>query len=1562
MGSLTINDFRAAMGKYNLGSLTLESKDGNLKLKHVNSHNLFRSIRNVTNVSEKENAEVREQFYKSIEAYFQSKGLETNGESKSGQFLAAIKDELLGVKKGAALQRSADVARILDKVDAAVELKDFDWSTGDRANLTLNDRFVFTLNKGAPKDGNFRFAADEGRASMCEQTLAVVKDMLDLDVADPAKQPNVDERMLRMAMRNADISQTRTMTYLMTRPETLLVKAEQILKRNLEKMGEEGLQEAVRVGKQDLARLALAVAIKELHVETVSAKGLSEFSGDKRLASNMIMGLDSFDAARLAKNGELNALLTGLSSLISGQQGACTVKILGQQVTLAKNEAGGLDATMGKVRFAAFGDAKVLLRNVENAIVNGKMDIEQLKTVYKNKNYLSDDSKEGQRRLKTIASALIMKMTDLGEIELQALRHSEFKDIAYKIVLGDLKDAQEVKKAVGDVTSKSSKMYSDSTLEMVTSYLNAKEDVRNRAVIAEERPKDQTPAVNKFVSDLFMNSDVWVMDNTDMGGRIGSVLKNHAETLIELLGNEGLLKTLPEIGDMNVRDTVKAILAKLSENGVSDIDTLKAFLDNKSESEGLLAKIAVDVENAAADAIAKIQEAFTKEMSKDVTNVSKDNRESWEKSLNDLISEQQKSAGSAEGRFINKLFSEYMARSTIQEKRSMVASLLRLTTEDSKTVQKFSAVLKGAGPVFQKLLQGFPEEQIPESMRGVFADMKSNLAPIPDVVVKATLAKIVEDSGNKIESITLDKTLGSATVGQAFLCTIRNSDGSSGKAVIKMLKPDVQNRFAREVGLLRKMVGELNDPGFAETFEGRLSTIKDELNFNVEAENVKSGQVYNKGGTVKSVELYNGVASDMNVLVLALAEGDTVDHVLSKVDGKLADVKNELAGGNVVTDFGTLQKTRMELLDLAEDLSKTQTYLYDLSKRWFEEAIFGKGFFHGDMHAGNIMVSDKGVTVIDYGNAMTLSDSERTNLKRLICAAGANDSELFGRALDELLKGNKSWEELSKDDGRRKEYLSYLDDVFSKGGLGDTDAKLFVALNDLQNKGIKIPAAVYNYTSSQNRLKNAIKETGDRLEAIKDMLAHTTLDVSSVYASTNDGGGMLPVYASAKKIPNLFPVIQQFETLIYFGFSGDVNKMFLSCRKNLTPENRTAVVEKLMADNGKNIPDVLLPLVAECKKFEKANEALVDKLVQAERELKAAATEDSKRKAVGKIVEALHEIQLEIIAGVERADKLPDRLTLGGAFADVIESKIRKANGDFDYGAALKNFSDVAFFNPIIARELGNRLDANVEIERARPKKETLLAENNYQNNYWSCLNKSWRDLNDVPRFKSYAQNMRFSLATLKNLKSDTVKFGENENARKAFARELAINLKKIYIQEACRGKNLLMEQRAWMISSGSYENYQGADRSLDTSGAPGKKTFRQKAELGDKLMDEPANKCIAYISIYLHHIESPGLFDNIGHEISENKDLMSVIAKDMKETFTLTDDDCKQIVDSSFDVQVKLRGKDPKLLNDKEKEALRKEIDKQVRADFKSEQNFYTYWMSNALFAVCCTHEGDES
>ena len=148
-------------------------------------------------------------------------------------------------------------------------------------------------------------------------------------------------------------------------------------------------------------------------------------------------------------------------------------------------------------------------------------------------------------------------------------------------------------------------------------------------------------------------------------------------------------------------------------------------------------------------------------------------------------------------------------------------------------------IFKGCGPLLQKILQALPANTTPE-LKQALSDVKSKLAPLPDDYVEAQLAALVDNSNGKVTKIVKVKSLGAASVGQAFFCKAYGPGlGDDGKTVVvKILRPDIQNKMKREEQIMLDAAQATND-GMVATYQGQMDTFSPDKRM--------VNQNYNKG-------------------------------------------------------------------------------------------------------------------------------------------------------------------------------------------------------------------------------------------------------------------------------------------------------------------------------------------------------------------------------------------------------------------------------------------------------------------------------------------------------------------------------------------------------------------------------------------------------------------------------------------------------------------------------------------------------------------------------------------
>ena len=445
-------------------------------------------------------------------------------------------------------------------------------------------------------------------------------------------------------------------------------------------------------------------------------------------------------------------------------------------------------------------------------------------------------------------------------------------------------------------------------------------------------------------------------------------------------------------------------------------------------------------------------------------------------SLTDLMKDNF-SGNAGQARYMRKVLGGYFKQADPNARREMLASAIRDVIpeqpgENGRELQDGSAMsgfFKGAGPLFQKTLQGLPTDGISLGLRLALDDVKSRLRSIDPAIVTAQMNQLVEDSKGTISKISVERSLGAASVGEAFLCRIYGPEleKEGREAVIKLLRPDVKNRMEREKAFFLQCAKE-TDAGMAKTIAGQLAVYEKELDLRLEAKNIQRGAVYNKGeGTVKSERLMTLVRPQANAIMLEKANGTTVGSYFKQVRERLDALRDDNSA-EAVEELGKLH----------EQLKTRQKFLTTLAQKWVTEGIFESGFYQADLHKDNIMIDDHQATIIDYGNATQLTAKQRQRITKMVFSASLNTPKLFVENYGELMpKASKKVFEKNKG-----EFQKRLKIIFDKKG--DPGTKIAVALCEAQKLGLELPSAVYNFSMGQIRLKNTIEEGNNLLRSL----------------------------------------------------------------------------------------------------------------------------------------------------------------------------------------------------------------------------------------------------------------------------------------------------------------------------------------------------------------------------------------------------------------------------------------------------------------------------------------------
>ena len=289
------------------------------------------------------------------------------------------------------------------------------------------------------------------------------------------------------------------------------------------------------------------------------------------------------------------------------------------------------------------------------------------------------------------------------------------------------------------------------------------------------------------------------------------------------------------------------------------------------------------------------------------------------------------------------------------------------------TARALRLAFEDLGPAYVKLGQmiassptAFPKETTDE-----FARCLDNVRPLPSSVVRAVIEEDLGRPPRELFASFDDTPLASASIAQVHAATL----GTGEHVVVKVQRPGVRRRIEADLALMgtvawigeraSKLVRRANLRGIVADFR---RTIREELDFELEADHV---------------EEFNALLARERIDHLAAAP--RIHRALST---KRVLVMERLFGCRIDDKPGVDAR----ITDPVEMLRATSQV--------FWSCVLLGGFFHGDVHAGNIMILDDGrLGYLDFGIFGRFSDDHRAALADWVGALVSGNGEQIARSL-----------------------------------------------------------------------------------------------------------------------------------------------------------------------------------------------------------------------------------------------------------------------------------------------------------------------------------------------------------------------------------------------------------------------------------------------------------------------------------------------------------------------------------------------------------------------------------
>lgn len=273
-------------------------------------------------------------------------------------------------------------------------------------------------------------------------------------------------------------------------------------------------------------------------------------------------------------------------------------------------------------------------------------------------------------------------------------------------------------------------------------------------------------------------------------------------------------------------------------------------------------------------------------------------------------------------------------------------------------VERLSAALQKLGPTYVKLgqLLATRADIVGPVVAKDLANLQDKMPPFDQTLVPAILAEAL---GEKAKTLTeVSGPLAAASIAQVHSAQLVDSNGSPQKVAIKLLRPDVEVRFKKDLASLKAAAGffeliapkakRLKPKDIVETLE-RSAIL--EMDLRMEAAAIS--------------ELYDNTKDDEGFEIPTIHWPQTARNVMV----------TSWMDGIPIRDHEAIDKAGLDRKKIAKELMQ----------HFLRHAI-RDGYFHADMHPGNLFVDPKTghVRAVDFGIMGRIGKPEQKFLAEIL--------------------------------------------------------------------------------------------------------------------------------------------------------------------------------------------------------------------------------------------------------------------------------------------------------------------------------------------------------------------------------------------------------------------------------------------------------------------------------------------------------------------------------------------------------------------------------------------------
>ena len=281
--------------------------------------------------------------------------------------------------------------------------------------------------------------------------------------------------------------------------------------------------------------------------------------------------------------------------------------------------------------------------------------------------------------------------------------------------------------------------------------------------------------------------------------------------------------------------------------------------------------------------------------------------------------------------------------------------------------------LEELGPTFVKLGQilSTRSDLFPKDIIEELEKLQDTVSFLPFEEIRT---QIENEFGKKLEELYLEfdeKPLAAASIAQVHLARLK----SKQQVVVKVQRPGIERTIDLDLKILEDLALFIDTKtkygkmyNFSKSVEEFSTTIKKELDFRIEGEHAEKFEA--------------NLINDKDVAVPGIFWDLTTSRVLTMEYIEGISLSNLTAVKKEGHDLRLMSKTLIESI--------------------FNQ-ILRDGFFHADLHPGNIMVlPNKQIVFLDLGMVGILSDERRKQFLKILIGVTTKNSKIVTQALLEL--------------------------------------------------------------------------------------------------------------------------------------------------------------------------------------------------------------------------------------------------------------------------------------------------------------------------------------------------------------------------------------------------------------------------------------------------------------------------------------------------------------------------------------------------------------------------------